>query len=1327
MKRWAVLLLMTVAGLAVMSLADTYYRRGIRQENFQALEQTTENFKTGLAPVIGLRLAAVENLKAFMLTDPTLPDSRTFDRFAAGLMANYPTLRAVEYVDPDQIIRYVYPLAGNEAALNLDLKTRPAAPYVEKAIRERRTTVNNPTATVQDSLSIVARAPLYRAGEFLGLVQGVYDVEKIVATAGAGLSPPYKLQLHDAAGAQFWGPETIAGDTRTVEVAVGDTVWSLTLGWDTPPESPNPLILLLIWGGGGLLLVSLLYIVNQTWVQTEQLNQTVAENMAELASTNTRLQAEVAERRQAEATLRESQAHLQLAVQAANVGLWDWDLLTNQIYYSPQWKSQIGYAEDEIPNDFNEWQSRVHPDDLEQTLAIVQAYLKKPWPNYENEFRFRHKDGSYRWILAQASLLRDDNGRPCRMLGSHIDLTERKQAEEALRQSEQKLALMFEKAPFAASLSSLPEGRIEQVNQAFEKLFGYSRLEAVGKTSLELGMYPNPQARAQSSAQVQKQGFVRDFELMLRAKSGEMRVLLVNTDYVEIGSEPHILTMAQDITERKQAAEAVRRERDFSEAIIDSLPGVFYLYDEERRFLLWNKNFTHVTGYTDAEMSELHPLDLFGGWDKQLLAERIQDVFAQGASSVEADFVAKDGTRTPYYFTGLRVLLDDRVCLLGVGIDITAQKQAEQRIRLSEERLRLATEMAGVAVWEYDLAANQMARSNNHDQLYGLQPQEVWVIDTFLNATHPDDRALSNQIIQASVAPGGPDYYRFDFRVIWPDESVHWLAVTGEIIERNAQGLGLAVRGCLIDITERKQAEVALRESEERFRTAFEYSANGMCLTGLDGKLLKVNQTMCHIFGYPLAELQGMHFNDITYPEDFAIGQEGARRMLDREATNVSIEKRYVRRSGEVFWAHVTSALLKDSAGLPLHFITQIEDITERRRMEEELRVSERLFSNAFYAGPAGMTITRIADGKFIDANASFCNMFEFSHEEVVGHTSTELNMLTLESRSKLIQQQLEAGGLHNFELVAQSKSGKRIKVLFSSKEITLKGEICHVTTMIDITERKQAEEDLHRLNLELEERVARRTGELVQAKEQAESADRLKSAFLATMSHELRTPLNSIIGFTGIILQGLAGPLNAEQTKQLKMVQTSAQHLLALISDVLDLSKIEAGQMELHIEPVALGRVITQVARLTEPLAAKKGLALQLEAASDLPPVMADRRRLEQILINLVNNALKFTERGSVRVRCQASDGRVVLQVIDTGIGLKPEDMGHLFKPFRQLETGLSRRHEGTGLGLSICQKLAALMAGQMSAASDGPGRGSTFSLSLPQATDLPEPIATE
>ncbi|PKN53169.1 MAG: sensor histidine kinase [Deltaproteobacteria bacterium HGW-Deltaproteobacteria-13] len=255
---------------------------------------------------------------------------------------------------------------------------------------------------------------------------------------------------------------------------------------------------------------------------------------------------------------------------------------------------------------------------------------------------------------------------------------------------------------------------------------------------------------------------------------------------------------------------------------------------------------------------------------------------------------------------------------------------------------------------------------------------------------------------------------------------------------------------------------------------------------------------------------------------------------------------------------------------------------------------------------------------------------------------------------------------------------------------------------------------ELQLINQEMEQRIIQRTTELAAAMDKAQAADRLKSAFLAAMSHELRTPLNSIIGFTGMILQGIAGPLNEEQKKQLGMVRGSAHHLLDLINDVLDISKIEAGQLTIMAEPFDLRQSIEKTVQIMLPLARKKNLDLGFRIADRISEVNGDQRRVEQIILNLLSNAVKFTERGEITLDCSADNDWITLSVTDTGIGIGPENIPIIFEAFRQVDSGIARVQEGTGLGLNITKKLVEMMGGSIHVESEF-GKGSYFTIKLP------------
>ncbi len=396
------------------------------------------------------------------------------------------------------------------------------------------------------------------------------------------------------------------------------------------------------------------------------------------------------------------------------------------------------------------------------------------------------------------------------------------------------------------------------------------------------------------------------------------------------------------------------------------------------------------------------------------------------------------------------------------------------------------------------------------------------------------------------------------------------------------------------------------------------------------------------------------------------------------------------------------SALLKRQVTLRTRELQLVNQEMEQRILERTAELAAVNEEQLTIFESAGVGIVMLRDRVIVRCNRKMEKISGYAAAELVG-ASTRLwypDETAFITGGKEIYAQMAKGETVCIAQPMTRKDGSpfwaRLSLRAFDRNNPLKGAVGIVE---DITDEREAAETLRK------------------AMEKAQEADRIKSAFLATMSHELRTPLNSIIGFTGIMLQGLAGPLNEEQHKQMAMVQKSSRHLLSLINDVLDLSKIEAGQLSLSPAPFALKASLEKVAQLVAPLAERKGLCLRVDISEEIGILFADQRRFEQVILNLINNSIKFTEKGQIALVCRldVDNDQYLISIADTGIGMREEELAGLFQPFHQIDSGLARKHEGTGLGLSISKKLLDLMGGFVEVQSQW-GQGSRFTVRLPR-----------
>ncbi|MDD2464911.1 MAG: PAS domain S-box protein [Desulfobulbus sp.] len=529
------------------------------------------------------------------------------------------------------------------------------------------------------------------------------------------------------------------------------------------------------------------------------------------------------------------------------------------------------------------------------------------------------------------------------------------------------------------------------------------------------------------------------------------------------------------------------------------------------------------------------------------------------------------------------------------------------------------------------------------------------------------------------------------------------------------------------DITDRKRTEAALRQSEalgRRLSTAVEQSPASVVITDAQGAIEYVNKKFTQKTGYTFSEVKGQNprilksgtMPEVIYQnlwETIAAGFEWKGELQNK------------RKDGSLFWESISISPIRNESDLITHFIAIKEDISDRIRMETELRENERMQRTLIESLPIGLAIID-GDSRIIEEiNPFAAALFGTDRETIIGHRCHNYLCPADETSCPMADLGLT---VDNSDRSIQRADGTVIPVLKTVKTITIKGRTKMLECFVDIRERKNAEENVRKANRQLEEAITRAE----QLAREAETANKAKSQFLANMSHEIRTPMNAIIGMTHLAMQ--TG--NSEKRQRfLETVQHAAESLLGLLNDILDFSKMEAGQLQLNSISFSPAQLIKGVLATLQMPAEEKGLQLLSHLSTDLPQcLLGDDMRLRQILLNLIGNAIKFTDKGSISLHINLEESlvpdqyQIHMSVIDTGIGIPPEKLSQVFNTFEQVDNTFARQYGGTGLGLSICRQLVALMHGRIWTESRV-NSGSTFHVLVPlqvgNIADIPEPAA--
>ncbi len=724
----------------------------------------------------------------------------------------------------------------------------------------------------------------------------------------------------------------------------------------------------------------------------------------------------------------------------------------------------------------------------------------------------------------------------------------------------------------------------------------------------------------------------------------------------------------------------------FLDAILESSDDAIVGETADGTIVSWNKAAETLYGYQATEV--------IGRPASLLTAGRTEP----GANMVCTETVhfRKDGSPIPISLTTSPIRNDAGEVTGRVAI---ARGLAQRRCPLGrpdcEGRFRSLFDANPVPMWVYDCETLRYLEINHAAIVHYGYSRAEFLKKRITDLHPPEDLSRVIELLKQdrpTIRQSGP------WRHLHQNGTIIDVELASHLTDWRGRRAALVVA---YDISERKRAAESLRASEERFRTAFEDAPFGMCLSSLDGRFLQVNAALCQLLGYSREELVGTGWMTITHPEDGERSTQAVEQLKCRVVNSVEFEKRYICRNGNTIWLRLRVSVVNGADGSVLHFITHIEDITARRQAERALQESEEKYRSLIAHIPDVLWVADAA-GRVVFVSPNGERLIGIGLEEVYRRgTCALLEVVHPDDRQGVtdaFRMLFEGDQTYDVEFRVRGQSGEWIWVHDRAVAAYEKDGVRHASGLrSDIGERRRAEAALR-------------------ARDAAEDANRTKSAFLANMSHELRTPLNAIIGYSQMLQEDCSAAEQCEIHADLEKIERSGQILLGIINDVLDLSKIEAGRMEVRLQNVNVAAVLEDVLTTVAPLARQQGNSISLDCPVEARRVWADLPKLRQCLLNLVNNACKFTENGSISVavrRVPGSPDWTEVRVSDTGIGIRPEHLNKLFQPFTQLDDSSTRKYNGTGLGLAICKRFCQMM-GAAIAVESTPGRGSCFTLRL-------------
>ena len=1042
---------------------------------------------------------------------------------------------------------------------------------------------------------------------------------------------------------------------------------------------------------------------------------------------------DITEQKHAEEELRKSEAKFRGVFEDTNVGIALGSAEGTVIEVNEEYLKITGYTRDEFIN--LNYVEITHPEDLAKEIPLLEKLQKGEIDHYRLEKRLLAKNGEYRWLDVAVSCQRNTDGHINLTIALVVDIHESKRANEAIN--------VFFEQPMNIHLIGSIQGEIAKVNEGWLQTLGYSREETLGKNIMDF-IHPDDKDSTINELKDLENGKTTFyFENRYQHKNGSYITLAWSAIYNTSGKLLH--AVAKDISQQKAYYEQLLKSEDRYKALSENAKHVILTHTLQGEITYANKFAVDFINLPKEQIIGLSIEDLVKDEQgKEEMRQRVEGFFqsSQNIHQYELEIKLPSGQERILEIIGSQVNPQDpNSQVLITAYDITDRKRAEiqKQKKLVIENLisRISTnfiqtdninttinksfaEFGAVngasRIYMFKVDEENGVMNNTHEwcnngvssEMDNLQNLPInvfpwWMKKMFTNevinipkvSEMPSEASLEKEILEKQnissllVIPifiknslfGYVGFDNITDSASWDSSDVYLLEMLASILSN-----ALA----------HNHAEQIIRESEEKLKLIIKNSPLGICIVDMEGNITLTNPAFEKMLGYTKDEMEKLSFFDITHPDYHTENRSKFQNMTTGNKDGFEIEKKYIKKDGTIIDVLVHAGVIHDAKGEAKFGLALIEDITEKKKTQQQLLESEAKFRSYVDNAPEGIFIVD-ETGKHQEVNKAASKITGYSEEELLNLHIPDLLQKSELKKGEQHFKEVHEKGTASRELGFVTKKGEHRYWNVSAVKLS---ETRLMGFAKDITQRKIAEQDL------------------IKAKEKAEESDRLKSAFLSNMSHEIRTPMNGILGFTSLLKEPQLSGDNKE--KYINIIEKSGQRMLNTINDIVDISKIEAGQVEVSKKELSINKILNEQFNFFAQEANIKGLEINYQPLipNSESCIVSDQFKLEGILTNLIKNAIKFTESGIINFGCaiKSLKGKDVCEfyVKDTGIGIPANRIDAIFNRFEQADIEDTRVFEGSGLGLAISKSYVEMLGGSIGVSSIE-GKGTTFTFHIP------------